>query len=179
MDEQEKQEYAKSKKLYLKLDFAKTAYEKSAANYENTVKKFSALLIALSSLITAIAGLFTCYCICSPKNSVMNYILFAINCVLILATLFTDLHGYGLFERLKHCINDKPHDYFLSVRNLIAQENEAQDEINATKIIDAYIKTAKQIDEQTEKKKRILKIAMILTAITALIVLVTVIALLV
>ena len=173
MDEQEKQEYEIHKKDYLKLDFAKKAYEKSAASYENTVKKFSSLLIALSSLVTAVAGLFTCYCICSPKNSVTDYILFAINCVLILATLFTDLYGYGLFELLKR--NGKDYDFFgNTIKNIIKYKSDTQNEIGLN-FAEGYINTAQQIDEQTEKKRKILAIAMILTAFTAVTVLGTVI----
>lgn len=167
MDEQE---YETRKNEYLKLDFAKTAYEKSVASYENTVKKFSSLLIALSSLITAVAGLFTCYCICSPKNSVTDYILFAINCVLILTTLITDLHGYGLSELLKK--NGKDYDFLGKTTDIIENESEIKIELNFT---EGYLKTAKQIDEQTKKKRKILTIAMILTALTAVMVLATVI----
>lgn len=167
-----------TKKDLLKLDFAKTAYKKSADDYENTVKKFSSLLIALSSIITAVAGLFTCYCICSPKDNLANYILFAFNCALILLTLFTDLYGYGLFEKLKRN-EDKETYKFNATRKHIEIENEVQAEINTTEIIETYLYSANELDEQTEKKKSILKLAMIFTAFTAVVVLVTVVTLLI
>ncbi len=172
------EEYDKTQKDLLKLDFAKTAYKKSADDYENTVKKFSSLLIALSSIITAVAGLFTCYCICSPKDNLANYILFAFNCALILLTLFTDLHGYGLFEKLK-CKNDEETYKFNATRNHIERESNSQAELNATEIFQTYLDSAKYLDEQTEKKRRILKLAMIYTAFTAVAVLVTVVTLLI
>lgn len=174
----------------LRLDFAKTNYQKSEKEYSDTIKKFSSLLICLSSIITAVAGLFTCYCICSPKNSVIDYYFFALNVVVILATLFTDLYGYGMFDKLKKKDDTKngrrksikketeeEKDNFGSMLNML--QGETQNVLQPNAVINTYISAAQQLDKKTEQKKRILKIAMFETAIEAFLVLATVIILLV
>ena len=107
-------------------------YKGLTERINNTVKAITSFLICLGGIVTAVAALFTAYCICMPKNDILDYVLFAINVVIILFTFIIDCRGVFPLQ-IDKC-NDKRDELTRLTDKIDKRKTEKE-------IVDGYIKS--------------------------------------
>ncbi len=75
------------------LDFTKEKHNNLLNKNRSMTKIFSSLLIMLGGLVTAVAGLFTVYCICSNKTGYREEAFFIINIFFIILNAVIEILG--------------------------------------------------------------------------------------
>ena len=75
------------------LDFTKETHNNLLNKNRGMTKIFSSLLIMLGGLVTAVAGLFTVYCICSNKTGYVEKVFFIMNVFLIILNAVVEILG--------------------------------------------------------------------------------------